>query len=103
MKKQFCYVNTYAKGNKFLNILLSINIYSEPRRQLYNNEQGVIIEYQQFSNDTFIVKGQLNIEDVTANGFLDLLSDTRIDSSWLENTCKVSVIKAFSPSENLVL
>ncbi|WP_341220035.1 START domain-containing protein, partial [uncultured Pseudoalteromonas sp.] len=83
-------------------ILLSFNTYSEPRWQLYKNEQGVNIEYQQFSNDTFIVKGQLNIEDVTANDFLDLLSDTRIASSWLENTSKVRVIKALSPSENLV-
>ena len=102
MIKHFCNLIPMQKCICFLIILLSFNVYSEPRWLLYKNEQGVSIEYQQFSDDTFVVKGQLNIEDVTANDFLDLLSDTRIASSWLENTSKVRLIKALSPSENLV-
>ena len=102
MIKHFCKLTPMQKCISLLIILLSFNTYSEPRWQLYKNEQGVSIEYQEFSDDTFVVKGQLNIEDVTANDFLDLLSDTRIASSWLENTSKVRVIKALSPSENLV-
>ena len=102
MIKHFCKLTPMQKCISLLIILLSFNVYSEPRWQLYKNEQGVSIEYQEFSDDTFVVKGQLNIEDVTANDFLDLLSDTRIASSWLENTSKVRVIKALSPSENLV-
>ena len=75
MIKHFCKLTPMQKCISLLIILLSFNVYSEPRWQLYKNEQGVSIQYQEFSDDTFVVKGQLNIEDVTANDFLDLLSD----------------------------
>lgn len=83
-------------------ILLSFNAYSEPDWLLYKNEQGVSVEYQQFDDDTFVTKGQLLVKAVTATDFLQLLSDTAVAPSWLENTSNVRVIKTLSPSENLV-
>ncbi|MBH0040632.1 START domain-containing protein [Pseudoalteromonas sp. SWN166] len=83
-------------------LLVSFNTYAEPTWHLYKNKNGVSVYYQSHSDNTFEVKAQMSVKDVSTNEFLELLSDTDAAPQWLENVSQVKIIKHISPSENLV-
>ncbi|WP_273046721.1 START domain-containing protein [Pseudoalteromonas sp.] len=98
----FCNINLIQKCVGIVLLTQCFYVYSEPVWQEYKNKQGVSVHYQSHSDNTFEVKGEVDVEHVSAKDFLELLSDTNVAPHWVENVSKVRVIKTLSPSENIV-
>lgn len=102
MNKHFCKIIKLQKCFLYIALAVSFNIKAETFWHLYKSKNGVSVYYQSHSNNTFEVKAQMSVEDVSTNDFLELLSDTDAAPQWLENVSLVEVIKHISPHENLV-
>ena len=102
MVRYLCSLTFFQRYTSFFIFIVSFNAYAEPVWLTYKHEQHVSVYYQKNRDNTFIVKGELRVDNVTSRDFLELLSDTSVATNWIENLSQVRIVDVLSPSENLV-
>ena len=86
-----------------LAFIFSVNVVAETDQwQLWKQQEGASIYFKEHLNGILQVRAEITINDVQANDFMALLSDTEVAPLWIENVTQVDVLKNLSPSETIV-